>query len=266
MNLPEAIRWRGFRIMIPTNKDSKRVLSGPVPAWITLSMISAACWIFYLTGGGTGMAIHGMSTYQIPFTIRVEPGEELWSASYAVMMVAMWWSMMIAMMLPGAFGHFPSYARPHANTSAKLLFFGLGYVIVWLGYSVFATAVQFTTQTLGLLHAMKMWSVSKDFSLALLVAAGIYQFAHHKRDSLLRCNERKTVKTPFLAGVRYGFNCLQASWALMLLLFVGGVMNIFWVVSLSVVVAIEKKMINTRAPSILIGVTILAIAALSAVR
>ena len=41
-------------------------------------------------------------------------------------------------------------------------------------------------------------------------------------------------------GLHYGFFCLGCCWALMLLLFVTGVMNLLWVAILSIFVLIEK--------------------------
>ena len=43
-----------------------------------------------------------------------------------------------------------------------------------------------------------------------------------------------------LLGVRHGAYCLGCCWMLMALLFVGGVMNMLWVVGLTLIVAIEK--------------------------
>ena len=41
-------------------------------------------------------------------------------------------------------------------------------------------------------------------------------------------------------GFRHGWYCLGCCYALMLLLFVGGVMNLAWVAALTLAVAIEK--------------------------
>ena len=41
-------------------------------------------------------------------------------------------------------------------------------------------------------------------------------------------------------GVRHGLYCLGCCWALMLLLFVGGVMNLLWVAVIAAVVFVEK--------------------------
>jgi predicted metal-binding membrane protein len=266
MNHLKVILWHGLIIMIPTSKIYRKYLFGGLPAWVLLGLISVACWMFYLTGGGTGMTIQGMSTLTMPFIMGETWNAESWSASYTLTMVGMWWTMMIAMMLPGAFVHFPYYSESHGNRSIKLLNFGFGYAVVWLVFSIFATALQYAGETSGFLHGMKMWSISKNLSIALLVTAGIYQFTCYKRTSLLHCYESNNAKHSSQSGLRYGLNCLQSSWALMLLLFVGGSMNIYWMVSLAVIVALEKIMIKTRIFSFFVGTIILILAALSAVQ
>jgi predicted metal-binding membrane protein len=46
-------------------------------------------------------------------------------------------------------------------------------------------------------------------------------------------------------GIAHGLYCLGCCWILMLLLFVGGVMNLLWVAALAIVVLVEKL---TRGP------------------
>jgi predicted metal-binding membrane protein len=44
----------------------------------------------------------------------------------------------------------------------------------------------------------------------------------------------------FHLGVAHGLFCLGCCWALMMLLFVGGVMNLWWIAALTVFVLLEK--------------------------
>jgi predicted metal-binding membrane protein len=83
----------------------------------------------------------------------------------------------------------------------------------------------------------------------LLVIAGLYQFSPLKRVCLSHCRTplgflvgewRAGVKGAFVMGVRHGLFCVGCCWALMALLFVGGVMNLAWIAALSIAVAIEK--------------------------
>ena len=41
-------------------------------------------------------------------------------------------------------------------------------------------------------------------------------------------------------GFRHGIYCIGCCWALMALLFVGGVMNLFWIAALAILVLVEK--------------------------
>jgi predicted metal-binding membrane protein len=43
-------------------------------------------------------------------------------------------------------------------------------------------------------------------------------------------------------GLRHGLYCIGCCWALMLLLFVGGVMNVLWIAALAGLVLLEKAL------------------------
>jgi predicted metal-binding membrane protein len=74
----------------------------------------------------------------------------------------------------------------------------------------------------------------------LVLLAGIYQFTPWKRKCLECCRCPADQTGGFQAGVRNGLSCLGCCWALMLLLFVGGVMNLWWLSVLTVFVVLEK--------------------------
>jgi predicted metal-binding membrane protein len=59
-------------------------------------------------------------------------------------------------------------------------------------------------------------------------------------------------------GVRHGLYCLGCCWAVMLMLFVTGVMNLFWIAILSALVLAEKLLPRGHLLSRLAGVAILA--------
>jgi len=79
----------------------------------------------------------------------------------------------------------------------------------------------------------------------------VYQFSRLKRICLSRCRTpfafllgewRPGVGGAFVMGARHGLLCVGCCWALMALLFVGGVMNLAWVAALAIGVAAEKLM------------------------
>ena len=68
-------------------------------------------------------------------------------------------------------------------------------------------------------------------------------------------------------GLEHGAFCLGCCWLLMVLLFYGGVMNLWWIVGLAVYVSIEKIVPaghwigrGAGGPLILWGVSVIAIA------
>ena len=57
---------------------------------------------------------------------------------------------------------------------------------------------------------------------------------------------RSGTRGALVMGVRHGLYCLGCCWALMLLLFVLGVMNLFWIVALALLVLAEKTVPNAQ--------------------
>jgi predicted metal-binding membrane protein len=83
----------------------------------------------------------------------------------------------------------------------------------------------------------------------LLIAAGLYQLTPLKAACLSHCRGpavfiaahwRPGVVGAWRMGLSHGAYCVGCCAALMLLLFVGGVMNLVWIAGLTLLVAIEK--------------------------
>lgn len=209
---------------------------------VLLALIVALSWAYLLTGAGTMQDMGGMS---MPMTIWP------WTAGHAVLMYVMWLVMMVAMMLPSAAPVILLYGtisrRRQGGKVARVLF-ALGYVAVWGGFSLSAVLAQFVLEWAGLLDPM-MESGSAGLSGALLVMAGIYQFTPWKHACLRSCRSPLDFLVShwnagnagaFGMGVRHGIYCVGCCWGLMLLLFVGGVMNLVWILGLAVYVLVEK--------------------------
>jgi predicted metal-binding membrane protein len=84
---------------------------------------------------------------------------------------------------------------------------------------------------------------------ALLMAAGAYQLSPLKSSCVRVCRSpaqfislhwRRGWHGAMRLGVLHGLYCLGCCWLLMAVLFVGGIMNLLWVVGLTLIVAIEK--------------------------
>ena len=173
-------------------------------------------------------------------------------------MFFMWWIMMIAMMTPSAAPMVLLYAGAyrHEQRQGKLasglvptFAFAIGYLAAWAVFSLIATGLQWGLEHVGLIHQMKMWSISPAFSGTLLLAAGIYQLTPFKEVCLKHCRSPvqflsehfKPGKIGALnIGWRHGLYCLGCCWFLMALLFAGGIMNLVWIAGLAIFVLIEK--------------------------
>src|SRR6056297_3947396 len=157
----------------------------------------------------------------------------------------MWALMSAAMMAPTALPAFATYdGLSHTGETRFGALVG-GYLAVWLGFSVFAAALQMGLYQAGLVSAFGD-SRSALLSAALLAMAGLYRFSKIKEACLSKCRAPLTFfmqhwgEGPWRNGVRLGAVCLGCCWALMLLAFVGGVMNIAFMGLATVIMVIEK--------------------------
>ena len=174
--------------------------------------------------------------------------------AYAFMLFIMWWTMMLAMMLPSAapailtFGTLSRRFSEKGVAVAPISVFTAGYLAIWTGFSAAAAALQLLTQDLVPLTGM-MAVTSSVIGGALLLAAGIYQVSSFKSACLRKCqsplmffarNWRKGYAGAFRMGLEHGAYCLGCCWVLMGLLFYGGVMELSWIIGLALYVAAEK--------------------------
>jgi predicted metal-binding membrane protein len=181
------------------------------------------------------------------------PGQ--WSPTHWVLVFLMWWVMMVAMMVPSASPTVllhsallrrTSTARSVPTTAAAFL---AGYLAAWAGFAALATSVQWGLESAGLVSATMMSLIDSVPGAVVLIAAGVFQFTPLKAACLRHCRspadfitrrKRPGVGGAFAMGLEHGTYCLGCCWFLMALLFVGGIMNLYWIVGLAVFVAIEK--------------------------
>lgn len=213
---------------------------------VVLIIIPLACWIWVLA---MARDMYGPMTGASAWMMSVE-----WNAPRLVLLWAMWGAMMAGMMLPTAAPMLLLYARTVRNrtgarrVAARIYALAAGYTVVWLLFSVFATVLQ-RMLAWGLLMTPMMEPSSPRAAAALLMIAGVYQFTPSKHACLQACRSpiaffstswREGVAGAFRMGVSHGIYCLGCCWALMLLLFAGGVMNAGVILALTAWVAIEK--------------------------
>lgn len=212
--------------------------------WLSLlGVVTLAWWYLYVLA-------QDMDAMDMSGTM----GMQSWDAIRFLMMFVMWAVMMVGMMVPTAVRAVAIYMRvvsdaaSRGRTIASTYAFVTGYVLVWTFFSVGATFLQWALDGLGQMsHDM---TVSSPYvGGVILILAGIYQLTPWKNVCLRHC------RTPaqFLAGkfgqrllngvalgARHGAYCLGCCWLLMLLLFVGGVMNLLWIAAITVFVLGEK--------------------------
>lgn len=218
-----------------------------VAAWGTLSGVGMSMSALEMTrmGGTPGLGGLGLGD-----AMAAMPRQS-WTPGHAAAMLAMWWIMMLAMMLPSAMPMVQQYAvfgrlgqRPHAAPAAPYVLAG-GYGLAWGAFSLAAVLLQWRLDEARLLSPMLLTG-TRWLAAALLIGAGVWQLSPLKGRCLALCRSptaflvRHWRQGPLRMGLTHGFYCLGCCWALMLLLFYGGVMNLWWIVGLSVLVLVEK--------------------------
>ena len=182
------------------------------------------------------------------------PDTQPWAAGTLAPLFLMWAEMMVAMMLPSATPMILSFAKVQRNRREQERpfvatgIFVLGYFTIWTGFSALAALAQWALHAKALLSPM-MVSTSPFLGGALLIAAGIFQWTPFKRACLTGCCSPINFLTStwregrigaFVMGLKHGVQCAGCCWVLMLLLFVAGVMNIWWIAIITALVLIEK--------------------------
>jgi len=230
-----------------------------------LAVVVVASWLFLLAGAGTGMSAYSMTsmpmalglTERVPIALATPAA---WTVGYAAIMVTMWWVMMTAMMLPSASPMILLHAKVAGDASARAgapassrptAAFLAGYLLMWGAFSVLAAAMQWLVEAAGVLSPMMMNSTNDLFAGLVLLYAGVYELTPIKHACLRHCRGplqflsqhwREGSFGAFRMGLNHGLYCLGCCWGLMLILFFGGLMNLYWIVGLALLVLLEKLM------------------------
>jgi predicted metal-binding membrane protein len=178
----------------------------------------------------------------------------LWSGGGFVVVALMWATMMLVMMMPSAAPMILTYAEI-AETAAHKgerivspFVIAAGYSVVWLGFAHIAALAQLALTRTALLDS-GMATASALLSGAIFIGAGLYQFSALKLACLTQCRQpfsfffthwETTRRGVFKLGLSQGLYCLGCCWAMMLVMFAVGVMNVLWMVVLGVAMTVEK--------------------------
>ena len=212
-----------------------RAAASPIATAVLLVLVPLVCWLW--------IAVMARDMYGPMTGASAWMMTPRWDGPHLLLLWAMWAVMMTGMMLPSAA---PMILIGRRTSNCGML--ALGYVAVWAAFSAGATALQWWLMRTGVLTPMMEIS-SRRAGAALLVAAGLYQWTPLKHSCLAACQSplafvmrqwRSGRWGAFRMGLEHGVLCVGCCWALMLLLFAGGVMNLAVIAALTAFVAFEK--------------------------
>lgn len=213
----------------------------------SLLIITALAWSYLAI---LAVSMTDMISSNSTDMMKIKP----WSGIDFILMFLMWAVMMVAMMIPSAapmillFSMFNRKMREQGHQFVSTYIFIAGYIFVWSVFSLVATLLQWQLEQAALLSSM-MVSSSPILGGVILILGGVYQWTPIKRTCVKHCrspvqfissNWRKGIFGAFIMGLEHGVFCLGCCWVLMALLFVGGVMNLMWIATISIFVLVEK--------------------------
>lgn len=187
-------------------------------------------------------------------------------------LLLMWIVMMAAMMLSTALPLILAYARmkagdtSHEKSWVYVLLLSLGYIATWAAFSIAATMLHGAFSVFSVLSPMQMAITSGPVAGALLILAGVYQFTPLKQACLSQCRSpmsflmtqwRDSRWGTFTMGWSHGLYCVGCCWALMVLLFVSGVMNVVFILALTAYILIEKVFLFSRLVTNGVGIALM---------
>ncbi|WP_435103531.1 DUF2182 domain-containing protein [Arhodomonas sp. AD133] len=220
---------KGLRIL----RDERSLLMA------SLALATVVSWLYLIRMAG------GMSAMPADSGFRAWPTFIMW----AVMMIGM----MVPTAMPGILTLAAAERRMRAARAPTVAYLiAIGYVLAWTAFSVGATAAQWVLHELALLSAAQSLN---DPTLAggLLVVAGAFQLTPVKHACLRYCRSPLGLLvegfpscpgSAVSVGMRLGLYCVGCCWALMALMFAGGVMSLFWMALLTFVILLEKVVAN----------------------
>lgn len=205
------------------------------------------------------------------------PGQT-WLAAM-LLFLAMWESMMVAMMLPSAMPMILLYRRAAAFRSeprlglCTLLLAG-GYFLVWLAAGAGTWAAGMGLGALAM-HWPVLSRAVPAMGGAALIVGGAWQLTAWKTACLRHCRDPIAFlaghlhggwRGALMLGLHHGAFCAACCWALMLVQLVLGIMNVAAMVAVAIVIAAEKMWPRGELVARGVGAALVAYGALTLVR
>jgi predicted metal-binding membrane protein len=177
-----------------------------------------------------------------------------WTISDVALNVAIWWVMMIGMMVPSAMPMILIFAAVSRSKRARgkpfvpTAVFAAVYLIAWGVFGLAATFAEWSLEQAALISP-EAQRVGPGLGAGITIAAGVYQLMPLKNVCLAHCRTplnfvlnhwREGAPGAVRMGLEHGFYCLGCCWVLMTVLFAVGVMNLLWLGVLIAFVLVEK--------------------------
>jgi predicted metal-binding membrane protein len=221
-------------------RRERLIIGGCLASMVVLAWL----YLFHTKTAMSGMDMPGMVMLDL----------NAWGPTTVLLLFVMWAVMMVAMMVPSAAPMILAFLTVNQRRQATdrplvpVAIFLFGYLAVWTAFSAAATFAQWGLHRAAMLSTM-MAATSPALNGGLLIAAGVFQWTPFKRACLKGCRSplsflmsewREGTAGAFVMGLRHGTYCVGCCWILMALLFVAGVMNLFWVAMIALFVMAEK--------------------------
>lgn len=194
----------------------------------------------------------------LPNTWWMPPMHNVWSSNDFYQLVIMWAIMMVAMMSPSIIPTVLMFATVNKAKQKNNLqytptyIFYFGYLIAWVLFSIAISIIQYPLHQINLMNPF-MASMNSYFSALVFILAGIYQLTPYKNACLDKCRSPLSLVMSkwkdgnigaLRMGIGHGFYCVFCCWFLMAILLVAGVMNLYFVVALTIFVLLEKLILT----------------------
>ena len=244
---------------------------------LAVALLTALTWSYLLwlsaDMGMGGMDMTGLRVIPSGLGLII-PANMPWRTMEFAFVFAMWIVMMVGMMTPSMAPMLLMYARIGRQTEAQgrplaaTVWFAVGYFLVWVGFALLATLLQWAFERTALLD-FTMATTSNILGGLIVVTAGLYQWTRLNELCLAQCQRpfafvmghggyRRDALGCVTLGLRHGAYCVGCCWALMALLLVGGVMSVRWIVLLALLILLEKVAPFGRQIALLAGVVFIA--------
>ena len=272
-----ALAWYYLYLMASNPMDSMMQNKNPM----TMSMESTSDSEMSMEStSDSEMSMESMSDMEMPMdSINIDekissinflmmPMTGEWTTNDFIVMFVMWTVMMFAMMLPSTFiflnifRMMRSSMQISSNIIIEMIVISFTYILIWTVFSLLACTLQYFLHNHGVVDMMGSLQ-NNTLAGLFLVGAGIFQFTHLKNACLEKCrNPLSFLMSGAIngygnvayVGLKHGLFCLGCCWVLMLLLFVNGVMNLLWVVAITVIVLAEKMLPYEQLSSRFLGI------------